>query len=168
MSDLAEFYLGSLSSVAELELFEISHPDMTQTYRFCPQAKDGVTVDLSPGELDVPFIYYPAEASVSGARDDLDAEVSLQLGDVGTLMPDEVDAIEEAGGMLTKPTLRFWVFRSDDLTAPRFGPLTLEIPTLASEEMGSSIEARAPRLNANRTGEIYSLGRFPMLRGWVT
>jgi hypothetical protein len=155
MSDLAEFYLGSLSSVAELELFEISHPDMTQTYRFCPQAKDGVTVDLSPGELDVPFIYYPAE-------------VSLQLGDVGTLMPDEVDAIEEAGGMLTKPTLRFWVFRSDDLTAPRFGPLTLEIPTLASEEMGSSIEARAPRLNANRTGEIYSLGRFPMLRGWVT
>ena len=167
MSALSEFYLGSSADVAELELFEISHPDMTRVYRFSPQALDGVTVDLSPTERGVEFQFYPAEIKAQAARDDLDAEISIQLGDLGELMPDEVDAIEEAGGMLIKPTLRFWVFRADDLRAPLVGPIVLEIPTLAHEEMGAAIEARAPRLNANRTGITYKLSQFPMLRGFV-
>jgi len=166
MSDLFDFYLASRADDVKLELFEITHPDMTQPYRFCPQALDGVTVDLSPSELGVHFQYYPAEVSGEAARDDLDAEITIQLGDLGEIMPQEIDAIEEANGMLVRPSVRYWVFRSDDLTTPIYGPIALEVPVILLDEQGSALTARAPRLNANRTGELYTLSRFPMLRGF--
>ena len=63
-----------------------------------------------------------------------------------------------------RPIVKYRTYRSDDLTQPIFGPVTLEIATLAMTREGASFDARAPSLNVNRTGEVYSLTRFPMLR----
>lgn len=165
MSAYSEFFLGSTADVRQLELFEITHPDMTQAYRFCLQALDGITVNVGDGP--VLFPYYPAEVQASPSTDDLEAEISVQLGDLGETMPTEIDAIAEAGGMHVRPIMRYWVYRSDDLSAAIYGPIVLEVETMAHEELGSLIEAHAPRLNATKTGERYEIERFPMLRGFV-
>lgn len=169
MSAYAEFFLGSRSNIFQIELFELSHPDFTQTYRVArnPPDQDAVTVDLSPSELDIEFIYYPAKVKQKGSRGDLDFGIEVNLGDVGEIIPSEIDAVAEAGGFLTKPALRYWAFRSDDLAEPIFGPITLEVPQFAINATGASFEARAPQLNANKTGERISLDRFPMQRGLI-
>lgn len=163
----SEFFLNSRRDVVQLDLVEITHPDFTQPYRIVRNAPRGVTVDLSDDEPAVPFVYYPARVTQQGARDDLDSAIQVDLGDLGEVIPGEVDAVAEAGGFEIKPQMRYWTFRSDMLTAPIFGPIDLEIPSFSFTEEGASFEARAPSLNSSKTGERWTLDRFPMLRGFV-
>lgn len=167
MDELADFFLNSRASVVQLELVEVTHPDFTQPYRFVRNNAYGVTVDLSAEEEAVDFVYYPARITAVGAKGDLDAAIRVELGDLGELIPAEFDEIDEAGGGLIKPAVRYWVFRSDQLGAPIYGPLRLEAPTFNLNADGASFQASAPRVNINRTGERYDLNRFPMLRGWI-
>ena len=167
MSDYAAFFLASRSDVVQLELVEISHPNFTQSYRIVRNAPRGITVNLSDTEQAIPFRYYPAKVEQQGARDDLDAGIRVDIGDVGEVIPAEVDAVAEAGGFMTKPQMRYWAFRSDQLTAPIFGPIGLEIPSFSFSEEGASFEARAPTLNSTKTGERWTLDRIPMLRGFI-
>jgi hypothetical protein len=167
MSDQSEFFLNSRSSVVQLELIELTHPNFTAPHRFVRNHADGVVVDLSPTELEIEFPYYPARVSPIGARDDLDAGVRIELGDLGDVVNSELDSIEQNNGWRIKPTVRYWAYRSDDLTAPIYGPLFLEATTLTVTPTGTAFDAAAPKLNIISTGERYSIDRFPMLRGFL-
>jgi hypothetical protein len=167
MSRLSEFFLNSRSRIVQLELIEVTHPSFSQPYRFVRNCVEGVTVDLSDTEQDIFFQFYPAKVSAVGSRDDLDAGVQIQLGDLGEIIPEEIDNVDEAGAMLTKPAVRYWVYRSDDLTSPMYGPLHLEAPTFTLDYQGAAFQAQAPQVNNTSTGERYKLDRFPMLRGFL-
>ena len=167
MSTYTAYFLNSRSNVVQLELVELSHPNFSQPYRIVRNAADGITVDLSPTELAVPFVYYPAKVEQLGARDDLDSAIRMDLGDLGEVVPDEIDRVAEAGGFMTKPGVRYYTFRSDQLTAPMFGPIHLEVPSISFNEDGASFEARAPALNSTKTGERLTLDRVPMQRGFL-
>jgi len=167
MGSYSEYFLNSRSTVVQLDLVELTHPNFTQPYRIVRNAAKGVTVDLAPDELAVPFVYYPARVESTGARDDLDVAIRVDIGDLGDLIPAEIDEVAEAGGFMTKPAVRYWTFRSDQLNAPIYGPLHLEVPSLSFSEEGASFEARAPSLNSTKTGERLTLERFPMQRGFL-
>lgn len=172
MSDLSDYFLASRRDVAGLELLELTHPNFTQPYRIVRNPVDqsdlsGVTVDLSADERDVRFQYWPARFKGKGARDDLDYQITIDLGDLGEVLPNELDAVEAANGALIKPTVKYYVFRSDDLSAPMLGPIVLEAPTVNMDGTVSSIDARAPTLNTTKTGERYTIERFPMIRGFT-
>jgi hypothetical protein len=172
MADLADYFFASSRDVAGLEMVEITHPDFTRPYRIVrntvdPLDPDGVTVALSPDQPEVRFEYWPARFSGRGARDDLDYQITIDLGDVGDVLPNEIDAVAAAGGFMTKPAVRYYVFRSDNLTSPILGPILLEAPSINSDGTVSSIDARAPTLNTTKTGERYTVERFPMLRGFL-
>jgi hypothetical protein len=167
MPSLEEFYFNSRSSVVKLELFDITHPNFTKPYYLVRNKADGVTVTLETGATRA-YEYYPLAVQRSGSQDDLDFGVQLDVGDVGDTLPQEVDAVFAApGGRLIRPLVTYRVYRSDDLSAPMFGPIVLEVAQLPFDSTGSSILARAPRLNNNRTGEYYNMDRFPGLRGFV-
>ena len=163
----SEYFLNSRSHIVQLELVEVTHPNFTQPYRIVRNARDGVTVNLSDAEPAVSFSYYPARVEQLGARDDLEAAIRVDLGDLGEVIPQEIDAVAEAGGFMTKPAVRYWAFRSDQLGEPMYGPLHLEVPSISFTEEGSSFEAKAPALNSTKTGRRYTLDDFPMLRGFL-
>lgn len=164
MSALSEYYLGSGAGVVQLDLLEITHPNFSQAYRIVRNNADGITIDLSIDETGVVFDYYPALVEQLGARDDLDAGIKITLGDVGEVLPTEMDNVAEAGGFQTKPQVRYWTARSDT-SEIIYGPLNLEAPNFIETENGSAFEAVAPVLNSNKTGERYTLERITMLRG---
>lgn len=166
MSKYSEFFLNSASSVVRLELLEITHPNFSKAYRIVRNAVSGVTVTLETGEIAT-FDYYPLRIVTSGARDDLDSSIRIDLGDLGEILPDELDAVTLANGFAKKPTVKYREYRSDDLKNVLNGPLVLEVTTFSFKREGSSFEAKAPSLNINRTGEIYDFDRFPMLRGFL-
>jgi hypothetical protein len=161
----AAFFLNSPSRVAQLELMEVSHSAFTQTRRIVRNAVGGVTVNLGGLDGSQAFSYYPLRIRPTGSRDNLDQSIRVDLGDLGEVLPTELDAVSDADGWSEKPRVRYWTFRSDDLTAPLFGPISFEVINFSFTREGASFEAQAPALNINRTGELYSLPRFPMLRG---
>lgn len=163
---LANYFLGSISSVVQLELLEISHPSFTQTYRKVRNARNGVTVTLENGQQAV-FDYLPMNIRSIGSRSDLDTGFNIDFGDLGEVIPKEVDAILASDAMDIKPTVIYRCYRSDDLTAPLVGPLRFEAKSFTFTKEGSNFQAAAPYVNLNRTGQLYSLTVFPMLAGFV-
>lgn len=166
MTDYAEFFLKSKSSVVQLETLEISHPDFTKVYRVVRNAVQGVTVTLESNS-SASFVYYPLAIENAGVRDDLDQAITINLGDLGEVLPKELDEVSSNDGFAIKPTVVYRTYRSDDLSRPLFGPVLLEVTSFAFNREGSTFEAKAPSLNVNKTGERYKLDRFPMLRGFL-
>ncbi|MBU0801716.1 MAG: DUF1833 domain-containing protein [Alphaproteobacteria bacterium] len=166
MTNYAEFFLKSKSSVVQLETLEISHPDFTKVYRIVRNAVQGVTVALENSSLAT-FDYYPLKIENAGIRNDLDQSITINLGDLGEVLPKELDEVSSNNGFSTKPTVVYRTYRSDDLSRPLFGPVVLEVTTFAFNREGSSFEAKAPSLNITKTGEVYKIDRFPMLRGFL-
>lgn len=166
MTDYAAYFLGSRSSVVYLETLQIAHPNFTRTYWIVRNAIGGIVAHLENGSSQA-FEYYPLRIKPTGSSDDLDQTLAVDLGDLGDIIPGELDAIEAAGGMSIKPAVTYRAYRSDDLTTVLAGPLRLEIADLSSNREGSSFQAKAPSLNINRTGELYRIERFAMLRGFL-
>jgi hypothetical protein len=164
VSEYSEFFLDSSASVAELELLEISHTNFTQTFRLVRNNRHGVTVTHEDFTSQA-YTYCPMRLSLSGPREDLDFGLSVQLGDQGDIVNPELDAVIAADGLAERPTIRYRTYRSDDLTAPLYGPVRLEAKRFSQNRDGCSFEASAPSLNSTGTGEKYSIARFPMLSG---
>ena len=166
MSQYSEFFLNSAASVVPLETLEISHPSFSQTYYIVRNAIAGITATLEDSTTKT-FTYYPLTVKQTGSSDDLDQKMQIQLGDLGEVVPEEIDRVVTAGTFGVKPTLIYRSFRSDDLSAPMDGPYIYEITSIGSKKGFSSFAAQAPSLNATRTGEFYTTDRFPMLGAFV-
>jgi hypothetical protein len=113
------------------------------------------------------FDYYPLKIENNGAKDDLDQSFTFSWGDLGEVLPLELDRVAASGGFGFKPQVVYHTYRSDDLAAPLFGPVLMEVESFAFNRDGSTFTVKAPSLNINKTGEIYTLERFPMLRGFL-
>lgn len=161
---LADYFLNSRSNYVLLELLEISHPNFTQVYRIVRNARGGVTVRLEDATSRL-FVYYPTKITRGAQADDLNFSIQADFGDLGEIVPAEIDAVRAADGFGTKPTIKFRVYRSDDLQTVLDGPFILEAEQFACDGRTCSFRANAPQLNIIATGEVYSLERFPMLRG---
>lgn len=164
MSEYSEFFLNSKSSVVQVDCIEISHSSFTQTYRVVRNNTEGVTV-THEDDTDYDYEYYPFVLSASGVRDDLDQMIHMDFGDLGEIIPQEIDAVKSADNTQEYPRVVYRTYRSDDLENVLYGPVVLEVRAFNFNREGCSFEAKAPSLNVNRTGEAYSLPRFPALRG---
>lgn len=162
----ADFFLNSRSSVVQLELLELSHPAFSKTYRIVRNAVNGITVTLEDSSVET-FDYYPLRIDAASTRENLDQAFTITLGDLGEILPTELDAVASSDDFATKPVVKYRTYRSDDLSEPLFGPLLLEVDNFAFDREGVTFTAKAPSLNINRTGERYLLERFPMLRGFL-
>jgi hypothetical protein len=160
----SEFFLGSNTKVAQLETLEISHPNLSKVYWIVRNARNGITATLED-DTEQDFEYYPLRITPTGQRDDLDQGFNIMIGDLGKTLPQEIDLISAANGFSTKPVVKYRTWRSDYLTVPLFGPIILQIRKLTTAREGASFQASAPQLNSSKTGELYTLDRFSMLRG---
>ena len=162
MSTYTEFFLNSSSSVVQLELLQMSHPSWSQTYYVVRNAVNGITVTLETGVQQF-FQYYPMAIKYEGMKDDLDQTFSITFGDLGTVVPDEVDNMIADDTMDVKPTVIYRCYRSDDLTTPMLAPYYLEIQNMSFNTDGVTFNAQAPQLNITTTGSEYTTDRFPTL-----
>lgn len=163
MSNLSEFFLNSDADIVLLELFEITHASFSTTYRIVRNAREGVTVYVDSAYQT--FLYYPVRIEAAGKADNnLDYALKIDIGDLGSIVAPEVDAVINGASSTVMPQLRYWNFRSDNLAAAIFGPVTLVIKSLAMTREGVSFLAMAPQLNSHKTGELYTVERFPTLR----
>jgi hypothetical protein len=165
-SDYSQYLLSSTVNIAQLETIEISHPNFAATHYFVRNHTGGVTVTLENGNNQA-FSYLPMQIVEQGSTNDLDYSLSIELGDLGESFPDDLDAIIEADGLFDEPTIIYRTYRHDNLSFPMVGPIELKIKSLSFTKTGVSFEAAADYSNTQKTGELYTLARFPMLRSFL-
>jgi len=161
-----EFFLNSPASIAQLETLEISHSNFSQTYWLVRNKTDGLTATLEDLVTSQDFDYYPMKITPLSNADDLDQALQITFGDLGSVLPAEIDLVSQNNGFEEKPVVKYRSWRSDDLTEPMYGPYTLEVVAISFDTQGATFEAKAPTLNISKTGELYTLSRFSMMRGF--
>jgi len=166
MSKASEFFLRSKSDVVLLELVEISHPAFSKTYRVVRNAYDGCTVKHIDGEYYY-YEYFPLHIDDGGFSDDLDRVLKIAIGDLGTVVPGELDLVRNSDQFNIKPTVIYSVYGSDNLGVPLINPVVLEADNFTFTKDGCQFEARTPMINSSKTGEFFTLDRFPMQRGFM-
>jgi len=166
MPDIIDYYLNSASNIVQYETIEISHPDFTQSYFFVRNNTEGLTA-LIEGSVSKDFDYLPMKITENPSSADLDYSLTVEFGDLGEYLPLELDAVVDADGLFVEPTLVYRTFRSDDLTEPLVGPIILKIKSFAFDRYGSVFQATADRANSQKTGELYTISRFPILRAFL-
>lgn len=169
MATFEEFFLARKSNIARLELLEFSHPSFSETYRIVRNALTGVVVDLPApdNEPGAAFRFFPVRIQRDGQNGTMDSKLNITFGDLSDVIPKEIERIITDDSFDVAPKVRYWVYRSDDLTAPIYGPVNFEITALPYTKEGFSATASAPLIATTGTGEIYALERFPMLRGFL-
>jgi hypothetical protein len=166
VSDYSEFFLSSASSVVQLETFELSHSAFTETYRFVRNAIGGITA-IDENSVSKVFQYYPAKITPLGSSGTLDQSINVALGDLGEIIPLELDAVNTANSWLEKPEVVYRTYRSDNLTVPLFGPVILEVSKINFNKKGASFDASARSFNNLTTGIIFDYVNYPGLRGYL-
>ena len=138
MTDLTEYFFNRTADIGRFECLSISHPSFSKTYHVVRNSRLGLTAE------GVDYEYYPLEIVSLGARPNLDSGFKINMGDLGEIIPAEVDLVASDDDFATKPVVIWRTYRSDDLAQPLQGPLTLEVKELAFKREGCSFEAKAP------------------------
>lgn len=161
MSQYTEFFLSSPSDIVQYEMIEIAHSQFSQTWRLTRNAPDGFSAG---GQV---WTYCPMTIEPNGARTDLEFSIRITLGDTGTILQTELEAVRAAGGNSTRPTIVYSTFSSAAPAAPLAGPFTLEVQEVALTREGAMFECKPQILYRNRTGMLYLPVHFPSLRGFL-
>lgn len=164
MSTLTEFFLAAKKNVVQIDTLELSHPSWTKSYFVVRNARKGFVGRLE-NSLDQFFQYVPMQVTNLGAKGDLDTGVSIVFGDLGETLPKELQRIRDDDAFNVKPSVIYRVYASDAPTVILEGPFRFVAKALGFNRNGCQFEARAPGLNYSTTGMLYTLERFPMLRG---
>ena len=162
-----DFFFGAPMSVAEIQTLEISQPSFSQVWRLQSSYRNGFRAKLETGE-QVQFQYVPMRLKPLEERADLDFGLTVTLGDLGEILPDEIARARAAGTLrTTPPKVVYRAYRSDDTERPMFGPVVLEAKQIARGEDGARFDAIAPQVNVSKTGIIYRSDVYPMLLGFL-
>jgi len=162
MGNYAEFLLNSPSVLQEFETVQIFHPNFTREYWIVSNHTDGLTATLETG-VEANFEFHPLAINPSNSSSDLDFSLGLQFGDLGEILPNEIDSVRESNGFLIKPVITYRSFRSDNLNEPMTGPIALSVDRISFNEDNAIFESSATRANLRRTGLFYRTNNFPTL-----
>ncbi|WP_198077798.1 hypothetical protein [Acinetobacter calcoaceticus] len=168
MTDYTAFYLNRSGSVTPIECIEMSHPNFDDSFRYTSDDTYGVTVKHENGGADFYYQYQPMTIKRSTVSNNLDQKISLTIGDVDDKLIMAADKARLSEYWKSRPKVKWRLYRDDNLTIPLVTLQTLEVASISKDDTGNcTFEAVAPELNSVKTGEIYDLERFPLLRGLI-
>lgn len=165
MTAETEFFFSTARSVSRIEGLEISHPDFSRTFYLVRNPNPWMPEQPlgHGGGVVRTYQYCPLRLRPMASRGDLDFGVSVDLGDLGEIIPAEIDRIVAASSTGTRPQVIYRAWRSDQLSAPMTGPIKLQVDQITRAREGSTFDAVAPYLNLSKTGSLYTVERFEML-----
>ena len=157
MDDYTSFFLNNHGGAVVLECLEITHPSFNEPARFIKNDTDGV---IAEGQS---YEYQPMSIKRNNVSNDLEQQLSITLADMEDHFFKQVINTMDSN---TRPSVVFKLFSDQDLEIPLMTMQKLEIASLSKDSAGlATFDAQAPELNSVKTGRIYTLEDFPLLRG---
>ncbi len=160
MSDYTSFFLNAKGGLIKIDCIEISHPSFSKVFRFVRNIRNGIAVMHEDGTKHQ-YTYERFEINRSNITTDLDQVVQITFADYRDDLKLEVENAD-----YTEPALfKYRAYRDDDLTMPMVVLETLQVVSVNNDSLGIvTFDAKAEGLNNVKTGLIYSIEDYPMLR----
>lgn len=162
-----DYFFAAPRGAAQLQTVVISQPDFSQVWSLQSCYRDGFWARLETGE-QMFFQYVPMLLKPLEDRGTLDFGMSITVGDLGEILPDEIQRARAAGTLRTSPpTVVYRSYRSDNLDRPMLGPITLRAQPITRSREGAQFDATAPQVNISKSGMLYRPDLFQTLWGFV-
>ena len=147
-----------------IECIEISHSKWPWVLRYVINSNEAMTLtheDVQAFE----YIYAPVTISRSADQDTLEQELSFTLGDVGEAVPALIDLFIH-DEVIELPIVSYRAYLMGHYDAPIFVARDLELESVMRDWKGTRGDSRAPGLNDNGNGDVYSPSTDPSLGGF--
>lgn len=159
-----EYWLRGRHDDVRMECIEIKHPSFSRDYRFVRNHAYGVRIKHEDG---VYRDYEPLPMTIKAAKAaaDLQQSFTIGIGDVGEVMPLEIDRLRRGSHQTKRPILNYRVYLTSDLTSPMSSARGLEITNNQPQKQGAVFTCQGRELNKTSTGIIFTVELLPSLRG---
>lgn len=145
-----------------IECIEIIHPSFTKHYHFVRNHEDGVRVKHNDGVYK-DYEFLPLAIKPSRSANDLQQGFTIGIGDVGEIMPNEIDRLRRGSHRTVRPKLNYRVYLNSDLDSPMRSVLGLEITDNQPKKQGAVFICKARELNKTDTSVLFTSSLFPSL-----
>ena len=160
---LRTFLASAPQAIWPIQTLEISHSAMSRVFHLWREpyagttSAGGVAMDMDPCNIEI---------KLAGSAGHLDQKFDIRLGlvDIEDVFREQLDRIPLAA--TEKIAVVYREYLSDDLASPQ-ATARLQVESISYAIGAAQISAVSPRLNVNRTGELYMPKDIPMLRGFL-
>jgi hypothetical protein len=162
-SRLRVFFASAPQAIYPVRTLEISHSAFSQTWLLWRETAPGtITTEAGPQ----PVLPANFEVKLAGAEGHLDQRYTITFGlaDTNDSFRAELDRIPLDSD--EKIAVVYREYLSDDLTTAQ-AIARLQVESVSMAIGVATLSAVSPRLNATRTGELYTPRDVPMLRGFL-
>lgn len=149
-----------------LECIEISHPAFSKTYRYVRNHPKGVDV-THEDSTTTHYDYAPIKLQRGQSNEKLAQTITLTIGDLGLVIPKEVDRLYDSPYELEYPLLTYRSYLLSNLQTPFERRKILKITENNPQKQGSVLKALQRALNISKSGRLFDLDRWPALRGFL-
>ncbi len=119
--ELADFFFTSHPAAVQLQTIEITHPNFTTAFRFVRNDPRGILAYNEGLDGPYPYAYLPMEIKTLGTTNSLDQSMEITLGDLGQIIPAQLQILSDGNGFQTKPVLVYREYRSDEYVMEAVG-----------------------------------------------
>lgn len=159
---MESFFLTKTSAIAKIDCIELYHPDFGYL-RYQAYDDEGITVQHESGPSHL-YEYESFEITRGNVTSDLDQGFSITFADYKDDLKNKVNAADH----MTPIVFSWRLYRSDDLDSPMFVQRDLYVIRVNSDGTGMvTFEASAEQLNNVKTGDVYTIAKFPTLAGVI-
>ena len=159
---MESFFLTKTSTIAKIDCIELYHPDFGYL-RYQAYDDEGITVQHEDGAPQ-PYDFESFEITRGNVTSDLDQGFSITFADYKDDLKNKVNAADH----MTPIVFSWRLYRSDDLNNPMFVQRDLYVIRVNSDGTGMvTFEASAEQLNNVKTGDVYTINTYPMLRSTI-
>lgn len=147
-----------------IECIEISHPNWPSVLRYVINSTESMILTHEDGQ-SFEYTYAPVNITRAADEDTLEQELSFTLGDVGETVPELIDLIIH-DEVIELPLVSYRAYLIGQYQSPIFVARHLELESVTRDWQGTRGESKAPGLNDNGNGEVYSASTDPSLIGF--
>lgn len=151
-------------AVRSIQTLEISHSEMTQTFRLWREPYVGTITTAEDGEVEVQPLNMEIKLAGDEGHLDQSFQIRIDTTDVEDTFREQLDLIPV--DTLEQVECIYREYLSDDLENA-VASATLHAESISYELGAASIQAAAPRYSRTSTGERYIPRDVPMLRSFL-
>lgn len=167
-SELREIYSNAPVEKDTFEVLALKADWFTQDYYIQHTFTEGVEVPLEDGVTYVIADYAPADIGQASSNADLTYERTIVIQQINDLISSEAVRFNpDTDGLPVLESRGYVMYRDGTVSQLKTPVIKLDITKLTRNEMGASIAASSKPVNVQATGELATIERVPMYRGFL-
>ncbi|MCP4984691.1 MAG: hypothetical protein GY928_01120 [Colwellia sp.] len=167
--EIKAIYASAPVGQTMLEVVSFSASWFSETYYLQRQFTEDIQVVLEDDSV-VDVLYAPMSIEQASSNADLNYERNIVIQMVNDIIASENDNYDPDIYGSEMPLFRsrgYIAYRDGTISSIQFGPITLPVRNMKTNNQGSIINVSTKPGNDSATGELATVTRVPMLRGYI-